>query len=80
VAKVSKNSAGYEFAGLSAVGMRLVNELQRCHPELCTPSSNPSYRYIRLGSPEQNVLLEKLVADVRARDPDVTPPTFKTRP
>ena len=79
MAKVTENSAGYEFAGLSTVGMRLVNEFQRYHPELCTPSSNPSYRYIRLGSSEQNVPLGKLVADVRARDPDVKRPKFKTR-
>ena len=80
MAKVTKNSGGHEFTGLSAVGMRLVNEFQRYHPELCMPSSNPSYRFIRLGSPEQNVLLGKLVADVRARDPEPTPQTFKTRP
>ena len=81
MAKVTKNSGGHEFTGLSAVGMRLVNEFQRYHPELCMPSSNPSYRYMRLGSPEQNLLVEKLVADVRARDPETkpTPLTFKTR-
>ena len=76
MANVTKASGGYEFASLSAVGMRLVNEFQRYHPQLCEPSSQPSYRYVRLGSPEQNLLLEKLIADVRARDPE---PTFKTR-
>jgi hypothetical protein len=70
---------GYEFALLSTAGMRLVNEFQRVHPELCLPSSEPSYRYIRRGSPEQNVLLEKLAAEVRARDPVITPPKFILR-
>jgi hypothetical protein len=70
MAKVTKNSGGYEFTGLSAIGMRLVNEFQRNHPELCMPSSEPSYRFIRQGSPEQNVLLGDLIADVRARDPE----------
>ena len=37
------------------------------------------YRFIRLGSPEQNLLLGKLVADVRARDPEITSPTFTSR-
>ena len=79
MAKVTENSGGYEFSGLSAVGMRLVNEFQRHHSELCMPSEVPSYRYIRRGSPKQTLLLEKLVADVRARDPEPTPATFKTR-
>jgi len=73
MAKVTKNSGGYEFTGLSAVGMRLVNEFQRYHPELCLPSSEPSYRFIRQGSVEQKLALGKLVADVRARDPEITP-------
>jgi len=73
MATAAKNSCGYEFTGLSAVGMRLVNEFQRSHPELCKPSSEPSYRYIRQGSSEQNLLLEKLVSDIRLRDPDATP-------
>jgi hypothetical protein len=79
MAKVIKTSGGYEFSGLSRIGMRLVNEFQRYHPELCMPSSNPVYRFIHLGSTEQNVLLGKLAADVRARDPEITPPPFKTR-
>lgn len=70
MAKVTKNSAGYEFASLSAVGMRLVNEFQRHHPQLCEPSSHPDYRFVRLGSPEQNILLGMLVAKVRAEDPE----------
>ena len=42
---------------------------------------NPEYRYVRLGSPKQNSLLEKLVADVTDRDPEPRPATstFKTR-
>jgi hypothetical protein len=79
MAKVTKNSGGYEFAGLSAIGMRLVNEFQRYHPELCMPSSEPSYRFIRHGSLEQNLELGKLVAGVRARDPEPGPLKFKTR-
>ncbi len=80
MAKMTKNSGGYEFTGLSAVGMRLVNEFQRYHPELCMPSSDPSYRFIRQGSVEQNLALGHLVADVRARDPEPPPTTFKKRP
>ncbi len=81
MAKVTKNSRGYEFTELSLVGMRLVNEFQRHHPQLCEPTSQPRYRYIRLGSTEQNLVLEKLAADVTARDPEPepTPPSFKTR-
>jgi len=79
MAKVTKVSTGYEFAGLSAIGMRLVNEFQRYHPELCMPSPNPSYRFIRQGSLEQNLELGKLVADVRAQDPEPPQPTFKRK-
>jgi hypothetical protein len=78
MAKVARVSNGYEFSGMSRIGMRLVNEFQRYHPELCKPSSDPSYRYVHLGAAEQNLLLEQLVADVRARDPE-TPPPSKTR-
>jgi hypothetical protein len=74
MAKVTKNLGGYEFTGLSAVGMRLVNEFQRYHPALCMPSSDPSYRFIRQGSVEQNLVLGKLVADVIARDPETSSP------
>jgi hypothetical protein len=73
MAKVTKTSRGYEFTDLSAVGMRLVNEFQRHHPQLCEPTSQPRYRYILLGSLEHNVLLEKLAADVNARDPETEP-------
>jgi hypothetical protein len=72
MAKVTRRSTGYEFAGLSAVGMRLVNEFQRRHSLLCEPSSQPDFRFIRLGSLEQNLLLGELVAKVRAEDPDAT--------
>jgi hypothetical protein len=78
MAKVIRCASGYEFTGLSAVGMRLVNEFQRYHSELCIPSSDPSYRFIHHGSIEQNLELGKLVAEVRARDPE-TPPPSKTR-
>jgi hypothetical protein len=79
MAKVTQVSRGYEFTGLTAVGMRLVNEFQRYHPELCMPSSEPSYRFIRHGSLEQNVELGKLVADVRAADPEPASAPLKTR-
>jgi hypothetical protein len=77
MSKVIRCANGYEFTGLSAVGMRLVNEFQRFHPELCTPSSEPSYRFIRQGSLEQNLMLGKLVADVRTQDPETRPAPFK---
>jgi len=79
MAKVTRTPSGYEFSGLSGIGMRLVNEFQRQHPWLCVPSSEPNFRFIHLGSPEQNRLLGKLADDVRARDPEPTPPRFKTR-
>jgi hypothetical protein len=66
-------SVGYELAGLSAIGKRLVNEFQRHHPLLCKPSPQPSHRFVYLGSPEQNLLVERLVADVLARDPESKP-------
>ena len=68
MATVTPMSVGYEFADLNAVGKRLVNAFQRLHPLLCNPSPQPSYRYIRLGSSEQNLELRKLVIDVIARD------------
>jgi len=77
MATVTKTPRGYEFAGLSLVGMRLVNEFQRHHPELCEPTLQPQYRYVRLGSPEQNLLLERLVFEVTVRDPEQIPPTVK---
>ena len=77
MAKVSRVPNGYEFSGLSGIGMRLVNEFQRCHPELCVPTTNPSYRFIHLGLLEQNVELGKLVAEVRRLDPEPAQPTFK---
>jgi hypothetical protein len=79
--KVTGTSTGYAFENLSAVGKRLVNEFQRHHPELCMPSSEPSYRFIRCGSPQQDLLLGKLADDVRTRDPEPKPkpPAFKKR-
>ncbi len=71
MARVTKMSTGYAFAGLSEVGMRLVNEFQRHHPLLCVPSSHPEFRFIHLGSPEQNHLLGDLIARVRVEDPDL---------
>jgi hypothetical protein len=70
MARVTKRSTGYAFAGLSAVGMRLVNEFQRHHSLLCEPSSQPDFRFIGLGSPEQNRLLGDLIARVRVEDPE----------
>ena len=72
MAIVSSVALGYEFVDLGAIGKRLVNEFQRQHPHLCYPSSDPSYRYIRRGFPEENVRLERLVVEVRAQDPQPT--------
>ena len=74
MAQVFKVSDGYEFVNLSITGMRLVNEFQRHHPLLCKPSHRPDFRFIRLGSPTQKLQLDKLIADVRSRDPE---PHFK---
>ena len=71
MARVFQLSTGYEFVHLSRVGMQLVNEFQRLHPHLCNPSLEPDFRFIRFGSPEENSLLDKLVADVLARDPEI---------
>ena len=79
MAKVIRVPDGYEFVGLSRIGMRLVNEFQRHHPLLCKPSQEPDFRFIRLGSPEQNLRLERLIAEVRAKDPELKVPEFKTR-
>jgi hypothetical protein len=73
MAKVTKMSNGYDFAGLCTVGKRIVNEFQRHHPLLCKPSPQPSHRFVYLGSPEQNLLVERLVADVLALDPEPKP-------
>jgi hypothetical protein len=77
MATVTRNSAGYEFVGLSSAGMRLVNEFQRYHPQLCVPSHVPNYRFIRHGSLEQNLELGKLVAEVRRLDPHRNPSRLK---
>ena len=76
---VVRTAFGYEFTHLGAIGKRLVNEFQGQHPELCAPSSDPSFRYIKMGSIEQNVLLGKLVADVRHQDPEPPLKSWKTR-
>jgi hypothetical protein len=77
MAEVMKMSNGYEFAGLSTVGMRLVNEFQRHHPLQCAPSSHPDFRFIRLGSPTQNRLLQELAARVKAVDPEPISAVFQ---
>lgn len=41
MAKVTKNSRGYEFTELSLVGMRLVNEFRRHHPNYVSQLLNP---------------------------------------
>lgn len=68
MAQVFKVTDCYEFARLSAIGMRLVNEFQRHYPHLCKPAEEPNVRFIHLGSAEQNSELEKLVEMVRTRD------------
>ena len=73
MAKVTKTSGGYEFIGLGAPGKRLVNEFQRNHPSLCIPSSHPDYRFVRLGSAEDNLPIAKLINDVKTGDPETTP-------
>jgi hypothetical protein len=80
MAKVIKRSNGYEFVGLSTIGMRIVNEFQRQHPSLCEPTSDPDYRFIRQGSPEESVQLERLVVQVLANDPDRPPQTLTMHP
>lgn len=74
MARVTKTAFGYEFSGLNPSAMRLVNEFQRMLPRLCEPSAEPSYRFIRLGNPEQTGWLERLVADVRRLDPEPARP------
>ena len=73
MAKVFRVSGGYEFTALSAVGMRLVNEFQRHYPHMCQPSQQPDFRFIRLGSDEENLHLGRLISDVRAHDPEHQP-------
>jgi hypothetical protein len=80
MAIVTRYSIGYEFSGLSLVGMRLVNEFQRQYPQLCEPSLYPNFRFIRFGKPEQNCLLEKLVDNVRAGDPEMALSPSRRRP
>ena len=77
MSRVVAVAAGYEFLELGAIGRRLVNEFQRQHPHLCHPSDDPSYRYIRRGLPKENLRLQKLVDEVRARDQE---PTSKILP
>jgi hypothetical protein len=67
MANVTKTSTGYIFERLNADGMKLVNEFQRRHPQLCEPSSDPTFRFIRCGSLEDNLALGELIAKVRAK-------------
>jgi hypothetical protein len=76
MAKVIKRSNGYEFVGLSTIGMQIVNEFQKQHPSLCEPTSEPNYRFIREGSPEERVQLGRLAVQVLAKDPDRPPETL----
>jgi len=68
MANVTKTSTGYIFDRLNADGLKLVNEFQRQHPRLCEPSSEPTFRFIRYGSAEDNHALGQLIAKVRATD------------
>jgi len=77
MSQVLRSASGYKFVGLSAVGKQLVNEFQRHHSHLCHPSPDPSYRFIRHGSPEEIAMLERLAADVRVRDPEPTEAVLK---
>jgi hypothetical protein len=80
MAKVIKKANGYEFVGLTTVGMRIVNEFQRKHPSLCEPTSEPDYRFIREGTPKECAQLERLVVQVLANDPDRPPQSLTTHP
>ena len=65
---VMRTSTGYIFERLNAAGMKLVNEFQRRYPQLCEPSNEPTFRFIRCGSAEDNHALGELIAKVRAID------------
>lgn len=71
MATIRKVPNGYEFRNLSAAGVRMVNEFQRLYPAHCKPALRPDLRVIWVGSSEQSRMLEKLVADIRVRDPEV---------
>ena len=60
--------------------MRIVNEFQKKHPQLCEPTSEPDYRFICEGSPEESVQLERLVVKVLTKDPDRPPQTLTMHP
>lgn len=70
MAQVTNFSTGYAFTNLSAVGRKMLNDFQRHYPLLFKPSSELSCRYVRSGSPEENSLIRRLIADVIARDPE----------
>jgi hypothetical protein len=70
MARIIKTPGGFQFLGLSPAGRRLVNEFQRRFPLLCNPSHAPEFRLIRLGSPAQNLELQKLIKEVLTRDPE----------
>ena len=72
MARVFRNHDGYEFVHLGRIGMQLVNEFQRHHPRMCKPTQEPEFRSIRFGADEENIRLEKLVADVLERDPEIS--------
>jgi len=80
MAKVIKRSNGYEFVGLSKIGMRLVNKFQRKHPSLCEPTSEPTCRFIREGSKEESIQLGRLAVQVLANDPDRPPQALTKLP
>ena len=65
MARVTRVPNGYEFSGLSGIGMRLVNEFQRQHPLLCVPSSEPNHRFIHLGSPPELCSASRTTEELR---------------
>ena len=73
MAKIVRVPNGYVLAGLTKIGMRLVNEFQRYHPLLCKPAQQPDLRFIRVGSLEQNLQLEKLIANILSLDRENQP-------
>jgi hypothetical protein len=60
----------FQFSNLSAVGIALVDEFQRQHPEIHEVGSNPGQRAMEWYTQKERGLLLDLAKQVETLDPD----------
>jgi hypothetical protein len=60
----------FQFSNLSAVGIALVDEFQRQHPEIHEAGSSPGQRAMEWYTQKERGLLLDLAKEVETLDPD----------